>query len=47
MKLEIKLHNKFNVGVNESFYNKVKQTSTGFDTTGRVRTEDEIKKRKN
>jgi len=33
--LEIKLHNKFNVGVNESFYNKAKQTSVGFDTTGR------------
>ena len=31
---EIKLHNKFNVGVNESFYNKVKQTSIGWDTTG-------------
>lgn len=33
--LEIKLHAKFNVGVNESFYNKCKQTSTGWDTTGR------------
>ena len=32
--LEIKLHNKFDVGVNESFYNKAKQTSTGFDTHG-------------
>jgi hypothetical protein len=32
--IEIKLHNKFNVGINESFYNKSKQTSTGFDTTG-------------
>lgn len=32
--LEIKLHAKFNVGVNESFYNKAKQTSIGFDTTG-------------
>lgn len=32
--LEIKLHAKFDVGVNESFYNKVKQTSIGFDTTG-------------
>ena len=32
--MEIKLHNKFNVGINESFYNKVKQSSTGFDTTG-------------
>jgi len=34
LELEIKLHNKFNVGVNESFYNKSKQTSTGWDTTG-------------
>ena len=32
--LEIKLHVKFNVGVNESFYNKAKQTSTRFDTSG-------------
>jgi len=32
--LEIKLHNKFNVGINESFYNKVKQSSTGFDRSG-------------
>lgn len=34
VKLEIKLHNKFNVGVNESFYNRSKQTSVSFDTTG-------------
>lgn len=33
-KLEIKLHSKFNVGLNPSFYNKVKQTSTKFDATG-------------
>jgi group I intron endonuclease len=32
--LEKKLHEKFNVGINESFYNKAIQTSTGFDTTG-------------
>jgi len=32
--MEIKLHNKFNVGINENFYNKVKQTSTGFDYIG-------------
>lgn len=38
--LEIKLHNKFNVGVNESFYNKAKQTSTGFDTTGTTRSQE-------
>jgi hypothetical protein len=32
--LEIYLHNKFNVGKNPIFYNKSKQTSTKFDTTG-------------
>jgi hypothetical protein len=32
--LEIKLHNKFNVGTNESFYNLAKQTSTKFTTAG-------------
>lgn len=32
--LEIRLHNKFDVGVNQSFYNKAKQKSVGFDTTG-------------
>jgi hypothetical protein len=31
---EIVLHAKFDVGVNESFYNKSKQTSTGFDRSG-------------
>jgi hypothetical protein len=34
IRLEIKLHNYFDVAVNKSFYNKAKQTSTGFDTTG-------------
>ena len=34
IELEIKLHNKFNVGLNENFYNRAKQSSTGFDTTG-------------
>jgi len=34
MLLEIKLHNKFNVGVNANFYNKCKATSTGFSTEG-------------
>ena len=34
IKLEIFLHNKFNVGVNESFYNKAKQTSSGWDRSG-------------
>lgn len=32
---EIKLHEKFNVAVNENFYNLAKHTSTGFDVTGR------------
>mgnify|MGYP000703371917 CR=1 FL=1 len=32
--LEIELHDKFDVGVNESFYNRAKQTSVGWDTTG-------------
>lgn len=36
VKLEIKLHNKFDVGISESFYNRSKQTSTGWDTTGKV-----------
>lgn len=31
---EIKLHSRFNVGSNELFYNKSKQTSTKWDTTG-------------
>ena len=34
IELEIKLHNKFNVGINESFYNRSKQTSKRFDRTG-------------
>lgn len=32
--LEVLLHSKFDVGVNPKFYNKVKQTTTKFDTTG-------------
>ena len=40
IKLEIKLHAKFNVGINESFYNKAKQTSTGYDTFGTTKSED-------
>lgn len=39
---EIKLHNKFNVGTNPHFYNKAKQTSTGFDRTGLVTVKDSI-----
>lgn len=34
--LEIKLHNIHNVGVNPSFYNRAKQTTLGWDTTGVV-----------
>jgi hypothetical protein len=32
--LEIKLQEKFNVGINESFYNKSTRTSMGFSTAG-------------
>ena len=39
--LEIKLHNKFNFGVNEKFYNKAIQSSTGFDVSGRITVCDE------
>ncbi len=35
IQLEIYLHNKHNVGVNPRYYNRAKQTSTGFDTSGR------------
>lgn len=34
LKLEVRLHQKYNVGVNPNFYNKVKQTSTSFDCSG-------------
>jgi len=34
MKLEIKLHNKFEVATNENFYNRAKATSLSFDTSG-------------
>jgi len=34
MSHEIELHNRYDVAVNNRFYNKVKQTSTGFDNTG-------------
>lgn len=44
--LEIKLHNEFNVGVNESFYNKAKQSSTKFDTTGTKHSDATINKMK-
>lgn len=45
LELEIKLHTKFNVGINESFYNRSKQTSTGWDTTG-IKFSDKINKSK-
>lgn len=32
--LEIKLHNKFDVGKNKNFYNRSKQTTKGFSTAG-------------
>lgn len=32
---EIKLHNLFDVAKNSQFWNKAKQTSTGFDTSGK------------
>jgi hypothetical protein len=31
---EIRLHEKLNISLNENYYNKAKQTSTGFDRTG-------------
>ena len=43
MKLEIKLHNKFNVGINESFYNRAKATTIGFSTSG-IKFSEEYKK---
>ena len=42
--LEVRLHARFNVGVNESFYNKVKQTSICFDYTGLEHSEETRKK---
>jgi len=44
--LEIKLHTKFNVGINTSFYNKAKQTSDkfDFDFTGYQHTEETRRK---
>ncbi len=49
---EISLHEWFSVGINESFYNKAKATSTSFDVTGRrykhtQKTIDKIIKTKN
>jgi len=45
--LEIKLHAKFNVGVNESFYNRSKQTMISFDNTGKKASSETRSKLKN
>jgi hypothetical protein len=42
--LEIKLHEKFNVGINESFYNRAKRTSMGFTFSGGKQTPEARKK---
>jgi hypothetical protein len=41
---EIDLHEEYDVAANPRFYNKVKSTSTGFDTTGIKHTEEACKK---
>lgn len=41
---EIYLHNHFDVANNKQFYNKAKQTSTGFDTTGTTLTKEHRQK---
>jgi hypothetical protein len=41
IEFEIRLHEKFDVGVNKSFYNRAKQTSSKFDTTGVGKTEEQ------
>lgn len=45
--LEIKLHDKFDVAKNEMFYNKSKQTSCKFDTSGTKLSKEHIEKIKN
>ena len=47
IELEVFLHNKFNVGVNNKFYNKVKQSSKKFDTTGIKQKESQISLKRN
>jgi len=42
--LEILLHEKFDVGINENFYNRSKQTSTRFNTYGLKYSEETLKK---
>lgn len=41
---EIRLHNRFDVGVNESFYNRTKSTSTGFCMSGIKKTDEHKQK---
>lgn len=43
--LEIKLHDKFNVASNDSFYNRSKSTSTGFSVKNTTQTKEHILKR--
>lgn len=40
LQAEIRLHNKFNVGINPAFYNNGKQTATKFSTIGKVTVKD-------
>ena len=49
VQLECELHERYDVSLNDEFYNKAKQTSTGFDTSGIKLTEEqkEIKRLKN
>lgn len=42
---EVEMHEKFDVAKNPLFWNRAKQTSTGFDTSGRVQPEEERKAR--
>lgn len=44
LQIEIKLHAKFNVSSNASFYNKSRQLATGFDCAGVSLTEEHKKK---
>lgn len=44
IEFEIYLHNKFNVTTNPKFYNNAKQTSTGFDFSGKPHTEESKQK---
>jgi hypothetical protein len=47
LKLEIKLHNKFNVDINESFYNLIKQPSVKYSFSGMVHSEESKQKMSN